>query len=49
METEICLETLVPLCQITLPSNDTIILRHRSENFTACNSDIAVKLAQSAT
>jgi len=49
METEICLETLVPLCQITLPSYNTVTIRHRSENFTVYNSDVAVKLGQSAT
>jgi len=47
MEAAICLETLVPLFKITLPSYNTMIISHRSENFTAYNSDMAVKLAQS--
>jgi hypothetical protein len=32
MEAAICLETLMPLCQITLPSYNTITLSHRIEN-----------------
>jgi hypothetical protein len=49
MEAAIFLETLVPLCQITHQSYNKLILTHRSETFTAYDSDVAVKLAQSAT